>query len=110
MVSKNISLNHFLTYFLLERTIVVSQHCGKPLSNFIGKEKFDLNNVLKIAYQILNGFNELHKQYIIHRNLSPDNILIQANDCDLKLFDYGLYHMAGEGSLISFSIMCVLLI
>lgn len=94
-------------YFLVERTIVVSQYCGKPLSDLISKQQFDLNNILKIAYQILNGLNELHKQFIIHRNLSPENILMQMEECNLKLFDYGLYHMTGEGSLVSFPIMYV---
>lgn len=88
-----------------ERTIVVSQYCGKPLSNCIAKRHFEISSMLKITYQILTGLNELHRRNIVHRNLCPENILMQSDDCDLKLFDYGLYHMTGQGSLVAFPIM-----
>lgn len=91
--------------FISERTIIVSQYCGKPLSNYIGKDALELKQILKIAQQILLGLHELHKQNIVHRNLSSDNVLMQADDYNLKMFDYGLYHMTGEGSLVSFPIM-----
>lgn len=87
-----------------ERTIVVSQYCGKPLLDFLEKREFTLDEIKKFAYQILIGLRELHKRNIVHRNLSSENILLQHDD-NLKLFNYGLYYMTDNGKLVSFPIM-----
>ncbi|KAJ8931513.1 hypothetical protein NQ314_015586 [Rhamnusium bicolor] len=86
-----------------ERTIVVSQYCGNPLSNYIEKNTFSFEDTKRIAYQILSGLNELHKRKVIHRNLSSDNVLLQENN--IKLFNYGLYYMTDNGRLVSFPIL-----
>lgn len=82
----------------------MSQHCGEPLSTFIGTNKFSTDDVKKIAFQILSALSFLHERKFIHRNLSPENILLQMNK-DIKLFNYGLYHMTESGKLVSFPIM-----
>lgn len=87
-----------------ERTIVVSQYCGKPLSDLIGKEQFSFDDIKRIAFQLITAVNVLHEQKIVHRNLSSCNILLQDNN-DIKLFNYGLYYMTAGGQLVSFPIM-----
>lgn len=51
---------------------------------------FDLNQNQKIAciYQVLNIMEEVHKRKIIHRDISPNNILV-LNGL-LKISDFGL--------------------
>jgi TBC domain-containing protein kinase-like protein len=83
---------------------VVSQHCGNPLSSYISKQAFDLCDIKRFAFQILTALKELHQRKIVHRNLSTDNILVQENK-DIKLFNYGLYHITGCGQLVSFPVM-----
>ncbi|KAL1492194.1 hypothetical protein ABEB36_012677 [Hypothenemus hampei] len=90
-----------------ERTIVVSQYCGEPLVSCIEKRPFDWQEVRQIAFQCIGGLQVLHKKKIIHRTLSNENILLQANN-EIKLFNYGLYHMSDAGSLVSFPILHVL--
>ncbi|KAJ8976127.1 hypothetical protein NQ317_019392 [Molorchus minor] len=85
-----------------ERTVVVSQYCGQSLSNYLEKNTFTIEDIKRIAYQILTGLNELHKKNIIHRNLSSDNVLLLENN--VKLFNYGLYYMTDNGKLVSFPI------
>ncbi|XP_045476153.1 TBC domain-containing protein kinase-like protein [Harmonia axyridis] len=87
-----------------ERTIIVSQYCGKPLSDIVGKEALSVDYVKKIAFQLFTAVNVLHKKKMVHRNLSPENILMQ-NSGDIKLFNYGLYYMTNNGALVSFPIM-----
>lgn len=53
---------------------------------------------------MLTGLNELHKRKMVHRNLSPENILVQENG-DVKLFNYGLFHMTARGQLVSYPIL-----
>lgn len=88
----------------VERLIIVSQYCGKPLSQLISKEQFNSERISKIAFQMLTALSVLHKKKIVHRNLSPENILLQENG-DIKLFNYGLFHMTDKGQLVSYPIL-----
>lgn len=83
----------------------MSQYSGKPLGSFLEKKQFEPEVVTKIAYQILVGLNELHKKNIVHRNLSSENILLQQNETDIKLFNYGLYYATDSGKLVPFPIL-----
>ncbi|CAG9823731.1 unnamed protein product [Phaedon cochleariae] len=89
-----------------ERTIVVSQYCGTPLSNIVENQDQSIDEIKHIVYQILQGLNELHTRNIVHRNLSTENILCQDNN--VKLFNYGLYHLTDNGKLVSFPIIQLL--
>ncbi|KAK9887878.1 hypothetical protein WA026_000183 [Henosepilachna vigintioctopunctata] len=87
-----------------ERTIVVSQFCGKPLSEYLGKKIFSDSDIIKIAFQLLTALSVLHKNKIVHRNLSTESILVQ-NSGDIKLFNYGFHYMTNNGQLVSFPII-----
>lgn len=43
-------------------------------------------------YQILRGMKYVHSAKVIHRDLKPRNLLVNAN-CDLKICDFGLARM-----------------
>ncbi|KAL0241444.1 hypothetical protein GEMRC1_006679 [Eukaryota sp. GEM-RC1] len=44
-------------------------------------------------YQILRALKYMHSAHVIHRDLKPRNILLNAN-CDLRLCDFGLARVA----------------
>lgn len=90
--------------FILERTIIVSQYCGKPLSCLLTKNTLTVGDITKIAYQMLLALKELHSRNIVNRNLSTENVLLQENR-DIKLFNYGLFHMSDQGKLVTFPIL-----
>lgn len=92
------------SFLFTERTVVVSQYCGKPLIDFIEKKEYSFQDLKKITYQALMGLKELHDHNIVHRNLSTENILLQDNG-NIKLFNYGLYYITDNGKLVSFPIM-----
>ncbi|XP_047327779.1 mitogen-activated protein kinase homolog NTF3-like [Impatiens glandulifera] len=46
-------------------------------------------------FQLLRGLKYLHSANILHRDLKPGNLLINAN-CDLKICDFGLARTSNE--------------
>lgn len=48
-------------------------------------------------YQILRGMKYVHSALVIHRDLKPRNLLVNAN-CDLKICDFGLARMSYRDS------------
>uniref|UniRef100_A0A0D6R235 Mitogen-activated protein kinase n=1 Tax=Araucaria cunninghamii TaxID=56994 RepID=A0A0D6R235_ARACU len=46
-------------------------------------------------YQLLRGLKYLHSANILHRDLKPNNLLLNAN-CDLKICDFGLARTGSE--------------
>ncbi|KAJ3770616.1 kinase-like protein [Lentinula raphanica] len=46
-------------------------------------------HVQYFLYQILRGMKYVHSAHVIHRDLKPGNLLVNA-DCELKICDFGL--------------------
>ena len=69
---------------------VVLEYIPRDLRSFISlKKTLDMNNILKIFHQILQGMNYLNRKKVVHRDLKPSNILIDEN-YDVKICDFGL--------------------
>ena len=58
-------------------------------------EKFIKN----MMYQLLKGVEHLHSHKILHRDLKPQNILVDENGWILKLADFGLSILNSYSSL-----------
>lgn len=55
----------------------------------------ELGRALKILRQIANGVHEAHEANMIHRDLKPDNIMIErlpAGDDFVHILDFGIVH------------------
>ncbi|GAB1288131.1 TBC domain-containing protein kinase-like protein [Apodemus speciosus] len=64
---------------------------------------FVYSAVLCIAYEVLEGLQYLNKHGIVHRALSPHNILLDRKG-HIKLAKFGLYHMTAHGDDVDFPI------
>lgn len=53
------------------------------------KLKLEEDHYRFFSYQILRGLSYLHAADILHRDLKPQNLLVN-NNCDLKICDFGL--------------------
>lgn len=75
---------------------------GKSLGSFVAeKGKLDADTVLEIFRQICEGLSYVHKNNIVHRDLSPSNIYILEDDKQnlrVKLIDFGLAKCLISGS------------
>lgn len=83
-----------------ERIVVVAEYSGEQLSN---KKNLTINSIINIIYQCLNGLSYIHKLGLVHRHLSPDNILIKNNE-QIQLYNYGFYFMTDSGKNVTFPI------
>ncbi|MBQ4528591.1 MAG: serine/threonine protein kinase [Clostridia bacterium] len=73
------------------KTIVIADFIdGRPLSEHLnGNEKFSEKQIKNISCQILDALDALHKQNIIHRDIKPDNIIMD-NSGNVWLSDYDI--------------------
>ena len=59
-----------------------------------------LEELLCIGGQIASGLSAAHKKELLHRDIKPDNILIEAgNDLKIKITDFGLARTVDEASM-----------
>ena len=63
---------------------------GKTLSQAIQQQNVPLpyDYCVTVAVQVCTALKAIHKENILHRDVSPDNIMI-CNDGNVKLFDFG---------------------
>ncbi len=73
-----------------EYYIVMEYVEGKHLKSLLKKRgKLTVAEVVDIVLQITNGLSVAHDSYIIHRDIKPQNILIQENGL-VKITDFGI--------------------
>lgn len=73
-------------YYLVQELMVCD--LGRFLADKEQRHKFTFRQYLQIFYGIANGLEHLHKCDVIHFDLKPSNILLDANNTP-KLADFG---------------------
>lgn len=63
---------------------------GRTLSQVIQQQNVPLpyDYCVNVAVHVCDALKDIHKENILHRDISPDNIMI-CNDGNVKLFDFG---------------------
>ena len=86
------------TYELPEHFVVVYDFVpGQPLSKIIEKNgPLTPEDTASLGIELCEAAGELHKHGIIHRDISPNNIVIAANGA--HLIDLGIARMRVEGA------------
>ena len=69
----------------------IFEFCDKVLSNELNNRRgpLPIAHTKKIIRELLQAIDILHSKMILHRDIKPDNILIDSNG-KLKLADFGL--------------------
>lgn len=89
-----------LDYFEENETayIVMEYVEGKPLNNHLKEKggKISVAECLKLVLPVIEALDAVHRQSVIHRDISPDNIYL-ASDGNVKLLDFGAArHAVGD--------------
>ena len=70
--------------------IVMEYIEGKTLKQLLKKrESLTLSEVIDIMTQLTDGISHAHESYIIHRDIKPQNIMIE-DDGKVKITDFGI--------------------
>jgi predicted ATPase/signal transduction histidine kinase/tRNA A-37 threonylcarbamoyl transferase component Bud32 len=70
-------------------TLVLADFGGEPLSRQIGAP-MAIDRFLPLAVRIAEALAVLHRQEIIHKDLKPQNILVNPHTSEVKFTDLGL--------------------
>ncbi len=76
---------HFITMEFVE---------GWTLADLLPREGFTLSRLLKIAIPLADAVSRAHRAGVTHRDLKPDNIMIDS-DGRLRVLDFGLAKVQG---------------
>jgi non-specific serine/threonine protein kinase len=77
---------HFIVMELLE---------GQTLAQLMtGRSPFELENLLSVGIQIADALESAHARGIVHRDIKPDNVFVNARG-QVKILDFGLARIEG---------------
>lgn len=78
--------------------IAMEQVEGQTLKHLITNHELPITQVIDIIGQICEGLSAAHKQGIIHRDIKPQNIIVN-NEGRVKILDFGLAKLRGVSQL-----------
>ncbi|XP_025206383.1 cyclin-dependent-like kinase 5 [Melanaphis sacchari] len=79
-----------------KKLVLVFEHCDQDLKKYFDSlnGEIDPNVVKSFMFQLLRGLAFCHSHNVLHRDLKPQNLLINKNG-ELKLADFGLARAFG---------------
>ncbi|REJ75339.1 MAG: hypothetical protein DWQ47_07595 [Acidobacteria bacterium] len=72
-----------LPYFVMEYVR------GEPIHNFCDRNRYTLQERLRLFLKVCSAVGYAHEKLIIHRDLKPGNVLV-TDEQDVKLLDFGI--------------------
>ena len=63
---------------------------GESLDRLAQKEPFELTRFLKIAAAIARKLAQVHRSRIIHKDIKPENIVMNPQTGEIRLIDFGI--------------------
>lgn len=73
--------------------LVMEGFDGKPLSTILETETLDLRQMLEISIEIASTVGDIHQHHIIHKDLKPQNILVDLKTNKVKIIDFAISTM-----------------
>jgi predicted ATPase/signal transduction histidine kinase/DNA-binding response OmpR family regulator/tRNA A-37 threonylcarbamoyl transferase component Bud32 len=70
--------------------LILSYFDGKSLRDFITNKNLELNIFLQIAIQLSSTLAQLHEANVLHKDIKPDNILINAKTGQVQIIDFSI--------------------
>ncbi|QLE40332.1 GAF domain-containing protein [Nostoc sp. C052] len=92
---KNLDIPGVIQAYSLEKynnglAIVLENFDGSSLYKIIQSEKIKLLDFLKIGIKITQALGELHQNHIIHKDIKPQNIIVNLETHQVKIIDFSI--------------------
>lgn len=71
------------------RSLILEYFNGVPLSHILKKEKFSAELFLTLAIQLADIVDAIHRSGYIHKDINPDNLLVNLSEKTIRLIDLG---------------------
>ena len=88
----NICTVHAIEQHESDSFIVMELLDGETLAQALARERFELPAVIDIAIQIADALESAHAKGIVHRDVKPANVFVNARG-QVKILDFGLAKM-----------------
>ena len=69
--------------------LVMEDIGGRSLGDLTKDGPLSVGRALLYGSRIAEGLNEIHSSNIIHKDINPDNIIVNEKNDDLKIIDFG---------------------
>jgi predicted ATPase/signal transduction histidine kinase len=94
-IAKNLDLPGILKPYTLENyrnsfALVMEDFGGIPLPEYTSRQPLPIGEFLPIARQIVQILAGLHHNRIIHKDIKPQNLLINPQTKEIKLIDFSI--------------------
>jgi PAS domain S-box-containing protein len=78
-----------LEEFNHRKAIIFEDFAGEPILSFMHDQGFSVGEFLHLAIQIAEAIGQIHDKNIIHKDISPSNILFNPKTGKIKIIDFG---------------------
>ncbi|MEG4090034.1 AAA family ATPase [Microcoleus sp. Pol12B4] len=70
--------------------LIVENFSGQSLKDFLNNQPLAINAFIKIGIQLATTVGDIHQSNVIHKDIKPQNILINPETKEVKIIDFSI--------------------